>query len=111
MAETAVRTIAEAEVGDFVAELLVTDTRVYEVVRRTAKTLTLRTTRETDRTRRDGEEGAYGLRVVYTEVEADPEGRTFTVRLRKDGTYRYADYTRPLYLVEGTPEARRDWRF
>jgi hypothetical protein len=97
--------------AEFVYEVLFTDTRVYEVIARTPKTITVRSTRETGNRRTDEscDKGAYGLSVVWVEQEPDPDGFVCTVRERKDGTYRVG--SNPLRPVLGTPERRVDYRY
>lgn len=104
-------TAPDLSTAEFVYEVLVTDTRIYEVVGRTAATLKLRPTRSSGRSRRDEscDQGAYGLSVVWDEQAPNPDGPVFTVRRRKDGTYRLG--TNPLRPVVGTPERRIDYRY
>ena len=69
------------QVGHFVQEILVTDTRVFEVIKVTAKTITIRDTRP-------GEKLSNENMIVLTEALSDPNGTTRTLKLRKDGTFR-----------------------
>ena len=69
------------QVGHFVQEILVTDTRVFEVIKVTAKTITIRTTLS-------GKNLSNENRIVLTEALSDPNGTTRTLKLRKDGTFR-----------------------
>ncbi|MFZ4431636.1 MAG: hypothetical protein ACOYOQ_00415 [Microthrixaceae bacterium] len=94
-------------------ETLVTDTRVYEVVGATAKTITVRTTVKGDTVRSQNIDGN-PYPVVYRAVQSDPRGRTFTLRLRKDGTYRTgrsAHALRAATLIDGVPVAYTDYRY
>lgn len=93
----------------YVAETLVTDTVIYQIVGRTARTLTIRATRDGAVTKRDNI-GGNPYPVVFIAAEPDPGGAVFTVRLRKDGTYRLAG-GRPLRPVVGDPVRRVDYRY
>ena len=98
--------------GDFLAETLVTDTRVYEVVGRTAKTLKLRSTKGGETLRRENRDGN-PYPVIYTAALPDPQGTVMTVRLRKDGTYRTAGWANPLRpatTIDGKPATYTDYR-
>jgi len=113
MANTHTPTTPEAPtVGSFVRELLVTDTRVYEVVAVTARTLTLRPTRDTDWSKSENRDGnPYPL--VWTGQQPDPTAPTRLVRLRKDGTYRThrsANPLRPATVVDGHVARFTDYR-
>lgn len=94
----------------FVRETLVTDTRVWEVIKRTPKTITIRSTQRTGEIVRSDNDGS-GYPVNYEVVAPDPDGRVKTVRLRKDGTYRTYQGGKALRPVEGTPTERTDYRF
>ena len=105
------------EPGMFLSESLVTDSIVWEVVKVTAKSVTLRPTAEGDEITEDEncDKGAYGLSVVWIERKSNPEAKTRTLRVRKDGSVRIGNHTgaRPLYKTptkDGKPVARRDWR-
>lgn len=74
------------EVGHFVQEQLVTDTKIYEVIRVTDKTITIRETQ--DGRTMDNDD----LAVVLIEAVSDVNGREFTLRLRKDGTFRKGNH-------------------
>jgi hypothetical protein len=96
----------------FVSELLYTDTRVWEVVKRTAATMTLRSTLRTDDTApvEGMDPGAYGLRVMRTRVEPNPAGETIVVRRRKDGGFAIGS-NRRLRAINGTPYEVTDYRY
>ena len=94
------------ETARFFNETLVTDTRSYEVVGRTAKTIRVRACRETDIVLQRGS-GPYP--VVVTMQRPDPRATVQTLRLRKDGTYRFAQ-GRTLLPV-AIPTRRVDWSF
>lgn len=99
-------------VGDFVEETLVTDTRVYEVIRATAKTLTLRPVLEDGVVRAENRDGN-PFPVVFRKAVADPDAPTFTVRMRQDGTYRIASWAsalRPATMINGQPVTFTDYR-
>jgi len=102
----------EVEVGDFVTEFLVTDTRIWEVVKVTAQTIVVRTTKEVGKPEPDPrcDVGGYGFRVMLTEMGPDPIGGTMRLKVRKDGTIRMFDRGHPLRKVNGTPRKRVDYR-
>lgn len=100
----------------FVAALLVTDTLVYEIVKRTPQTLTLRRTKDGAHRERDtlvdGGTDPDAPPVIWTEQVPDPDGRTQLVRLRKDGTFRlYGNPLRRCTEINGMPVRRTDYRF
>lgn len=99
------------KVGDFVSHMLVTDSVVYEVVKVTPKTITVRPTSAGDVLQTDG--APYP--VVYREAVRQPySGSDRVVRLRKDGTYRMGDWARPLHLarmIDGKPVSKTDYSF
>ena len=108
----------EVKAGDFLSESLVTDTLVWEVVKVTAKTVTVRPTMSGGAVYDDArcDKGAHGLSVVWEEQVTNPEAETRTLRVRKDGSVRLGSHAgaRPLYptrKVNGVPVSRRDWRF
>jgi hypothetical protein len=72
--------------GDFLSELLYTDTLIWEVVATTAKTITIRGTRRTAKEKRSDNGSPYPI--VYREVVSDPNRLTKVLKLRKDGTFR-----------------------
>lgn len=95
----------------FVSETLVTDTRVYEIVRRSDRSLWLRPCVSGEIVKRDNT-GRFG--VVWNAAIPDPTGRVFRVGLRKDGTFRTGPGARALHptrLINGTPVFRTDWDF
>ena len=109
---------AEVKAGDFLSESLVTDTLVYEVVKVTAKTVTVRPTMSGGAIYDDErcDKGAHGLSVVWEEQVTKPEAETRTLRVRKDGTIRAGSHVgaRPFYparKVNGVPVRRVDYRF
>lgn len=95
----------------YMVELLVTDTRCWEVVKRTACTMTLRRMRYTDERIIDErcDPGAWGSRPAWTVMAPDEHGDTFVVRRGKDGTYcgpHGGRTLRPSHL----PHSYRDYR-
>ena len=109
---------SEVAVGDFLSESLVTDTIVWEVVKITKATVTVRPTMSGGPVHEDEhcDKGAHGLSVVWEEQVTNPEAETRTLRVRKDGSVRLGSHAgaRPLYptrKVNGVPVSRRDWRF
>lgn len=104
---------ADFQVGDFLVETLVTDTRAYEVIAKTAKTLRLRPCgigKAVKRENRDGNPWP----CVWSAITRWPTDECDrTVRLRKDGTYRSANWGKPLRhapLIDGVPCTFTDYR-
>lgn len=93
--------------GDFVEITLVTDTRVYEVVKTTPKSMTLRETMH----------GAVIQSrdwMSWYEVKPDPNGTTKRVMMRRDGTYRDSRMQRsyrPADTIDRVPVRRVDFSF
>lgn len=95
------------QVGHFVQEILVTDTRVFEVIKVTAKTITIRDTRR-------GENLSTENMIVLTEALSNPDGATRTLKLRKDGTFRTRNGASNLTRARefnGSPVRKVDWSF
>lgn len=103
----------QVKVGDFLSETLVTDTRVYQVAKVTARTVTLRGTTDGERVRSENRDGN-PYPCVWTEaVPVGDEYEMRTVRLRKDGTLRVIDGGRPLrpaQMIDGKPVTYTDYR-
>lgn len=104
------------QVGDFVAELLWTDTLVFEVVAVTPRGIRVRRTSDADRRFVDKacDKGAFGLSVEWVEQVADEHAPVRQIRLRKDGTLRTSDSAspmRPATTRDGVPVRRIDHRF
>lgn len=100
------------EVGDFVEQLMVTDTLVFEVVKVTPHTITVRTTKENGRFHNRHPDGN-PFPITFGERVSDPEGETSVLRRRKDGTFRKwnsAPPMRPARTVDGVPVNRTDYR-
>lgn len=114
----------------FVQFTLVTDTEVFEVVARTAKTVTIRRTKRGERIGSHHVDGnpyplVYTEAVAFTEAEAaeyaayepqygvqEPLDRV--VRLRKDGTFRVARWANPLRpatVIDGKAVTFTDYRY
>lgn len=91
----------------YAVETLVTDTICYEVIAKTAKTVTVRQMTQGEIVRTDGA----SVPVVEREAVSNPNGKTKTVRLRKDGTFRMADGFNPLRFTETAPTFRTDYKF
>ena len=107
----------EVQPGDYLSESLVTDTLVYEVVKVTAKTVTVRRMMSGGPVHEDEacDKGAHGLSVVWEEQVANPNAETRTLRVRKDGTIRAGSHVgaSPFYptrKVNGVPVRRVDYR-
>lgn len=105
----------EVAVGDFLSELLVTDTIVWEVTKITPKTVTVRSTTNGETIKND-HRGGNPYPVSYTEALANPEGRIKTLRVRKDGSIRNGSHARvsalyPTPRINGKPASRTDYSF
>lgn len=102
-------------VGTIVSQLLVTDTRCYEVIGVTPQTLKLRRTKDGERSWRDTNMGDGPWPVMLHEQVPDPAGPVITVRLRRDGTYRPGEGVQHALRLcrqhEGVPVAVIDHRF
>ena len=118
--ETSVRTpeFAKVKAGDFLSESLVTDTLVYEVVKVTAKTVTVRRTRTEGTVTEDAHtnKGGHGLNVMWEQQVPNVDAGTRTLRVRKDGTVRSGSHAgaspfRPARMIDGVPVRRVDYRF
>ena len=109
-----VQTTADVAVGDFLQYTLVTDTVVVEVVKKTDKTLWLRTTQVGEKVRVDNVDGN-PYPVIYDEILANPEtGKVFKLRERKNGGFRYAETYGTIYpatTIDGVPVKRTDYRY
>lgn len=102
----------------FVSETLVTDTFTYEIVRRSAKSIWVRRTRDAGEPIQDmavdGANSAGCPKVMWTPQASDPTGELTRLGLRKDGTFRTSPGARPLRPcaeVDGQPCRRTDYRF
>lgn len=107
-------TAFQPAVGQFVSETLVTDTRTYEVVGVTAKTMKIRTTIQTNNVLRSENRDGNPYPCTWHEVVSDPTGKVFTLRLRQDGSYRFGRNSgkfRPATLVDGKPASFTDYRY
>lgn len=101
------------EVGDFVSYTMVTDTQVYEVVAKTAKTITVRRARDGD-FKESKHEGGNPYPLVWTGQVADPDAEPRVLRWRKDGTIRSHRSGNPFRfatVIEGHPVRYTDYRF
>ena len=77
--------------GDYATETLVTDTRVHEVLAVTDNSVTFRSTRRIA----DACE-VVGPMLTHYPVQPDLDGEVRTRRVRKDGTIRLSDWSRPI---------------
>lgn len=104
---------ATFQVGQVLAEPLVTDTITYEVVKTTAHTVTVRRTQDGGEPIRDlkVDQGPYP--VLWTPQVPCPEAATRTLRIRKDGSIRFGGgyKLRPAAMIEGQPVRRVDYRY
>ena len=100
----------------YVSYTLVTDTRTYEIVRRTAKSIWVRPTKDSDAPAIQDTMVDHGPQlppVVWTPQVSDPTAPVTRLGLRKDGTYRMfgTSILRPAAVFEGSPCRRTDYRF
>lgn len=103
---------ADIKVGDFLSEILVTDTRIYEIIKITAKTVTLRDTKR-GAVVRSVNIGGNPYPVSYEAAESLPTALTRTRRIRKDGSIKMANWGHPMYpaqTIDGIPVSRTDYR-
>ncbi len=84
-------------------EFLVTDSICYDVIRQTNKTITLRRCSSGEKIR--GE-----FPVIYSEAISNPAADIITLRLRKDGTFRTANWANPMRFTS-EPAFRTDYSF
>lgn len=101
------------EIGDFISQTLVTDTVVYEVIDKTPKTILVRETTSGDVLLRE-ESGNSNFPIVWTEARRFVVGKTYRLRLRKDGTFRISGWANPLRkarLIDGKPARKTDYSF
>jgi hypothetical protein len=107
-----------AQIGAIIEELLYTDTRCWEIIDKTAKTITIRSCRRVEGP--DGHPMTLGTwpHLEYA-VTSNPDALTMRLRFRKDGTFRVGRWARPMYLTplsdfpDGNkyPTEYRDWSF
>lgn len=102
--------------GDFLAEPLVTDTLVYEVIRVSphGKSIWVRRTIDNGQSKRDlnVDQGPYP--VVWNGQQPNPDGEIKRLGRRKDGSYRMyqgGSKLRPAPFVDGNPVRRVDYRY
>jgi hypothetical protein len=107
-------TITHPHVGDYVAETLVTDTRVYKIIKVTAKTITVMPGRQGETVKVENRDGnpfpCVWTAITFNDADAP---YAYTLRLRKDGTYRMGNTARPLrpaQLIDGQPVSYTDYR-
>lgn len=94
----------------YATETLYTDTRAYDVVARTAATITIRPRTVTDEIVRREDWSGNGYPQVWRATKSDENGPTRVLRRRKDGTYRVAPGARPLRFSDEEPTAFTDYR-
>lgn len=100
------------QVGDFITETLVHDTCTHEVIGKTPKTIRIREAMRGEIVRSENRDGN-PYPCVWHEAVSNPNGKVRTLRLRKDGTYRVADWAnpmRPAVVISGKPISYTDYR-
>lgn len=96
--------------GDFIQCMLVSDTCVFEVVKTTPHTITIRSTKTLDGNLNENKDDW----VVFRPVDSDPQGRVQTLRRRKDGKFRLPGMRgsmSPARTISGIPVSRVDYSF
>lgn len=112
--------IHEVKVGDFLSQALVTDTLVYEVIKATAKTITLRECKRGELVHKEYSGGDFPI--SFTQALPDPDGEVIVCKERKLRSGKGGHYTtdrsssRPNWLrvaktIEGQPVYRTDYRY
>lgn len=91
---------------DYMMETLYTDSIAWEVIGRTAKTITVRGMDRGDVIASDG----FPYPVVTYAALPDPAGPVLTLRVRKDGSFRTGPGARPLRPVDN-PRFVTDYRY
>lgn len=102
----------DPQVGDFISETLVTDTRTYVVTKVTAQTIRIQGTSQGEIVKSENRDGN-PWPCTYREAVRDPEAPIRTLRRRKDGTFRVAGWAnpmRPATMVDGKPCTYTDYR-
>lgn len=102
----------QPQVGDFIAEHLVHDVRVYVVTKITAQTIRVQRCKMGRIVKSENRDGN-PWPCTYHEAERDSDAPIRTLRRRKDGTFRVADWANPLRpatVVEGVPCFFTDYR-
>ena len=92
----------------FAREVLVTDVVAYDVISYTTATVKVRR-RKTDKVQESLLLGGPFPVVVYATV-SDTREQVRTLRRRKDGTFRVADWANPLQFTDEEPTTRVDFR-
>lgn len=100
------------KVGDYIAESLASDNRIWEVVKTTAKTITLRSTKRGELVKKENIDGNQ-FPVAYYAVESDPEGATRILRERasvRPGYFAFR-FGYPVNIMKGQPLKKVDYRY
>lgn len=102
-------TTPDMDEARYCTERLYTDTRCWEIVARTPKTITVRPTQDVGEPRSENRDGN-PYPCVYYPQGPNPEAPTYVLRQRKDGTYRFGDGGSPLRPTD-RPETFIDYRY
>lgn len=97
------------ETARYALNWLVTDAIAYEVIARTAKTITVRSMKHGENIESRNIDGNPFPRVVERALP-NPDGETHVLRLRKDGTYRLYRGGNPLHFTQD-PVFVTDYRY
>ena len=109
----------EVTPGMFITQDLCSDTMIWEVIKATAKTITVRRTKDGEVVHREDRDGS-GWPQVYTEVLPDPDGTVRTLRERKGPRGKGGHYsfdrdgrrgTYPAREIDGRPVSLIDYRY
>jgi hypothetical protein len=101
----------------YAIETLVTDTKAWDVVSYTARTITVRRRVALSgglvggAARRSPNHDQGTFPVLLTRTESDLRAEKRRLRLRKDGTYRVGAGGRPLVFTNVEPEELTDYRY
>lgn len=100
------------QVGDYVSQTLYTDTAVWEVIKTTAKTITLRSTKPGRIVKKEHVDG-HPYPLVHYSVEPHPEGEVKVLRERTSVRPGYFAFTfgYPVSVIQGEPTKMVDYRY
>lgn len=107
MTNTSITTQAhDFTVGDFATYAFPGISVVLEVIKTTAKSITIRETKDI---RNSSDNYVDGV-ISYTEIAPDKDGETKTYRVRKDGTLRVGSYARAPRIYKSVAKNGKHFR-
>lgn len=109
MESTIATPAATPTVGSIAAWTLVTDTVLADVIKVTAKTITIRPRVSTRKELRRIETES-GYPIIWMATESLVLAPTRTVRLRKDGSYRISGSSNRMRFYDSDPGQKTDYR-